>query len=305
MTLQQLKYVVEIVNSGSMNTAAQKLFISQPSLSNAVKELEKEMGIEIFVRTNKGVTLSSDGQEFLSYARQVLEQAELLEQRYFKTKPSRRLLSISTQHYAFSVNAFVNLIKDYEQDEYDFTLRETKTHEIIDDVKNMRSEIGVIYLSKFNSQVMRKILHENGLVFEELFVAKPHVFMSAKHPLAKKSLITFEDLEPYPCLSFEQGTVNSFYYSEEIHSTVLHPKNIYVSDRATLFNLVIGLNGYTISTGILSSDLNGTEITAIPLDSDEEIHVGYIYNRYSRLSNLAQKYIQKLKHYIELSTKCW
>jgi len=298
MTLQQLKYIIEIVNCGSMNLAAQKLFVSQPSLSNAVKELEKELGIEIFIRTNKGVTLSSSGQEFLGYARQIIEQTELLEQRYHKDKPARRLLAVSTQHYAF-----VNLIKEYAQDEYDFTLRETKTHEIIDDVKNMRSEIGVLYLSKFNEQVIRKILQENDLCFKELFTANPHVFLSAKHPLANKDIVTFADLEPYPCLSFEQGIYNSFYFAEEIHSTISHRKNIYVSDRATLFNLAIGLNGYTISTGVLSEDLNGTNIIAIPLDSDEKICVGYIYNKYNHLSKLAQSYIKKLEHYIALSAK--
>ena len=296
MTLQQLKYIIEIVNCGSMNLAAQKLFVSQPSLSNAVKELEKELGIEIFIRTNKGVTLSSSGQEFLGYARQIIEQTELLEQRYHKDKPARRLLAVSTQHYAFSVNAFVNLIKEYAQDEYDFTLRETKTHEIIDDVKNMRSEIGVLYLSKFNEQVIRKILQENDLCFKELFTANPHA-------LANKDIVTFADLEPYPCLSFEQGIYNSFYFAEEIHSTISHRKNIYVSDRATLFNLAIGLNGYTISTGVLSEDLNGTNIIAIPLDSDEKICVGYIYNKYNHLSKLAQSYIKKLEHYIALSAK--
>ena len=261
------------------------------------------MGIEIFIRTNKGVTLSSNGQEFLGYARQIIEQTELLEQRYHKDKPARRLLAVSTQHYAFSVNAFVNLIKEYAQDEYEFTLRETKTHEIIDDVKNMRSEIGVLYLSKFNEQVIRKILQENDLCFKELFTANPHVFLSAKHPLAGKKIVTFDDLEPYPCLSFEQGIYNSFYFAEEIHSTISHRKNIYVSDRATLFNLAIGLNGYTISTGVLSEDLNGTNIIAIPLDSDEKICVGYIYNKYNHLSKLAQSYIKKLEHYIALSAK--
>lgn len=213
------------------------------------------------------------------------------------------MLAVSTQHYAFSVNAFVNLIKEYAQDEYDFTLRETKTHEIIDDVKNMRSEIGVLYLSKFNEQVIRKILQENDLCFKELFTANPHVFLSAKHPLAGKKIVTFDDLEPYPCLSFEQGIYNSFYFAEEIHSTISHRKNIYVSDRATLFNLAIGLNGYTISTGVLSEDLNGTNIIAIPLDSDEKICVGYIYNKYNHLSKLAQSYIKKLEHYIALSAK--
>lgn len=298
MTLQQLKYIIEIVNCGSINTAAQKLFISQPSLSSAVKSLEQELGIEIFIRNNRGVSLSSDGQDFLSYARQIIEQTSLLEKRYLNKKTARRLLAVSTQHYAFSVNAFVNLIQDYAQDEYEFILRETKTHEIIDDVKNMRSEIGVIYLSAFNEQVMTKILHDNELIFFKLFTTKPYVFISSTHPLALKKSISFADLEPYPCLSFEQGTHNSFYFSEEIHSTISHQKNIQVSDRATLFNLVIGLNGYTISTGVLSEDLNGSNIISLPLESSEMITVGYIYNKHTQLSRLAQNYIQKLKHYI-------
>lgn len=301
MTLQQLKYIVEIVNTGSINTAAQKLFISQPSLSNAVKAVEQEFNIDIFIRTNRGVSLSSDGQDFLGYARQILEQTELLEKRYLHKKPSRRLFSISTQHYAFSVNAFVNLIREYGEDEYEFTLRETKTHEIINDVKDMRSEIGVLYLCSFNEHVISKLLHENDLIFVELFKTSPFVFMSSRHPLAKKKRVDFTDLEPYPCLSFEQGTYNSFYFSEEIHSTIAHKKSIRVSDRATLFNLVLGLNGYTISTGVLSEDLNGSNIISVPLLSDEVIRVGYVYNKHASLSLLGQNYIDKLKHYIAAS----
>lgn len=298
MTLQQLRYVIEIVNAGSMNAAAEKLFVTQPSLSNAVKELEKELGIELFLRSNRGVTLSADGAEFLSYARQVIEQEDLLEQRYLHIKPSRRLFSVSTQHYAFSVNAFVNLIKEYDQSEYEFTLRETQTHDIIDDVKNLRSEIGVLYMNDFNEKVLLKILRESNLLFHPLFVAKPHVFVSNMHPLSGKTEVALNDLTPYPCLSFEQGVHNSFYYAEEILSTVYHPKSILVSDRATLFNLLIGLNGYTISTGILSEDLNGKNIISIPLESDEAIRVGYIAQKGIGMSRLAEAYVEKLRHYI-------
>ena len=298
MTLQQLKYIIETVNAGSMNAAAEKLFVTQPSLSNAVKELERELGIEIFLRSNRGIALSSEGAEFLSYARQVIEQAELLEQRYMNKKPSRRLFSVSTQHYAFSVNAFVNLIKDYNQNEYEFTLRETQTHDIIDDVRNLRSEIGVLYTSAFNEKVLLKILRESSLVFHSLFEAKPHVFVSNAHPLSRKNSVALEDLTPYPCLSFEQGVHNSFYFSEEILSTVYHPKSILVSDRATLFNLLIGLNGYTISTGILSEDLNGKNIISIPLLSDEVIRIGYIAQKGFGLSAMGAAYVEKLRHYI-------
>lgn len=298
MTLQQLKYVIEIVNAGSMNAAAEKLFVTQPSLSNAVKELETELGIEIFLRSNRGITLSAEGAEFLSYARQVMEQAELLEQRYLHKKPSRRLFSVSTQHYAFSVNAFVNLIKDYNQNEYEFTLRETQTYGIIDDVRNLRSEIGVLYMNDFNEKVLLKILRESSLAFHPLFEAKPHVFVSNAHPLSAKKIVALEDLTPYPCLSFEQGVHNSFYYAEEILSTVYHPKSILVSDRATLFNLLIGLNGYTISTGILSEDLNGKNIISIPLACDESIRVGYLSRKGIGLSAMAESYVEKLRHYI-------
>lgn len=296
MTLQQLRYVIEIVNCGSMNAAAEKLFVTQPSLSNAVKELEKELGIEIFLRSSRGISLSAEGAEFLGYARQVVEQAELLEQRYTDKKPSRRLFSVSTQHYAFSVNAFVNLIREYNQNEYEFTLRET--HDIIEDVKNLRSEIGVLYLNDFNEKVLLKILRESNLGFHPLFEAKPHVFVSNAHPLSGRASVRLEDLTPYPCLSFEQGVYNSFYYSEEILSTVYHPKSILVSDRATLFNLLIGLDGYTISTGILSEDLNGKNIISIPLISDEIIRVGYIAQKGIGLSAMADAYIANLRRYI-------
>ena len=298
MTLQQLRYVIEIVNWGSMNAAAEKLFVTQPSLSNAVKELEKELGIEIFLRSSRGISLSAEGAEFLGYARQVVEQAELLEQRYTDKKPSRRLFSVSTQHYAFSVNAFVNLIREYNQNEYEFTLRETQTHDIIEDVKSLRSEIGVLYLNDFNEKVLLKILRESNLGFHPLFEAKPHVFVSNAHPLSGRASVRLEDLTPYPCLSFEQGVYNSFYYSEEILSTVYHPKSILVSDRATLFNLLIGLDGYTISTGILSEDLNGKNIISIPLISDEIIRVGYIAQKGIGLSAMADAYIANLRRYI-------
>ena len=202
MTLQQLKYIIEIVNCGSINEAASRLFITQPSLSKSVKELENELGIEIFVRSNRGISLSSDGAEFLGYARQVIEQAELLEQRYMNKTPSKRIFSVSTQHYAFSVHAFVNMVKEFDKDEYEFAIRESKTHEIIEDVKNLRSEIGVIYLNDFNEKVINKILKDNGLVFTHLFDARPHIFISSNNPLAKKKKLKIEDLDPYPRISF-------------------------------------------------------------------------------------------------------
>ncbi|WP_058303024.1 LysR family transcriptional regulator [Gorillibacterium timonense] len=301
MKLQQLKYFIEVVNAGSINEAAKRLFITQPSLSSAIKELEKELGIELFLRTPKGITLSVDGAEFLGYARQVVEQTALLEQRYLNKKPSRQLCSISTQHYAFAVNAFVNLIKRSGAEEYEFTLRETRTHEIIEDVRNLRSEIGVLYLNPFNRKVIEKLLREQHLDFHPLFTAKPHVFISTSNPLATKESVTLEDLEDYPYLSFEQGEHNSFYFSEEILSTVFRKKSIHVSDRATLFNLLIGLNGYTISTGIVSADLNGDQIIPVPLTVDDHIQVGWIANHQVQLSQQAALYIEELKAVIQES----
>ncbi|MET1031442.1 LysR family transcriptional regulator [Domibacillus tundrae] len=300
MTLQQLKYVIEIVHCGSINEAARRLFLSQPSLSKAVKELEAELGITIFIRTSKGITLSTDGAEFLGYARQVVEQAELLEGRYLNSAPSRQLFSVSTQHYAFAVNAFVEMIKKHGADEYQFTLRETRTYEIIEDVKNLRSEIGILYISSFNEKVMRQLLKDEQLLFHPLFEADPHIFVSTQNPLAQKASVTLEDLEAYPRLSFEQGEFNSFYYAEEIFSTLPRPKSIQVSDRATLFNLLIGLNGYTISTGILSEDLNGSDIVPVPLQAEEKITVGWIVHEKTQLGRMAHVYLKELQAIVDL-----
>ena len=293
MTLQQLKYFIEIVNCGSINKAAENLFIAQPSLSNAMKDLEAEVGVELFTR------LTTDGIEFLGYARQVAEQVSLVEHRYLNKKPSRRLCSISAQHYAFAVNAFVNMVKKSGADEYEFTLRETRTYEIIEDVKTLRSELGIIYMNPFNRNVIQKLLRENDLIFHPLFTAKPHIFVSSANPLSAKKYVTLRDLEDYPCLSYEQGKYNSFYFSEEILSTVFHKKSILVSDRATIFNLMIGLNGYTISTGIVSADLNGENIIAVPLKVDDSIEVGWIAHDSIQLTRQAAMYLEELKQVVK------
>jgi DNA-binding transcriptional LysR family regulator len=299
MTLQQLKYFIEVVNCGSINKAAEGLFIAQPSLSSAIKDLENEVGTDLFIRTPKGVTLTLDGVEFLGYARQVAEQAGLLEQRYLSKKPSRRLCSISTQHYAFAVNAFVNMVKKTNVDEYEFTLRETQTHKIIEDVKTLRSELGIVYLNPFNRKVLEKLFRENGLTFHLLFIAKPHIFVSASNPLAQREYVTLADLEDYPCLSFEQGENNSFYFSEEILSTEYSKKTIRVSDRATIFNLMIGLDGYTISTGIVSADLNGDNIATVPLKVDDSMEVGWLAHDSIQLTKQAELYLEELKQVVK------
>ncbi len=301
MTLQQLKYAITVADHQSMNEAAKELFISQPSLSNAMKELEKEIGISIFSRSNKGITISSDGAEFLGYARQVVEQASLLEEKYLGKRPAKVKFSVSTQHYSFAVNAFVDLISEYDSEYYDFMLRETRTYEIIEDVKKLTSEVGILYLNEFNRKVILKMLKENNLEFQELFTAKPHVFIGRNNPLAEKKIITLEDLEDYPFLSFEQGDYNSFYFAEEILSTLPRKKSIKVSDRATLFNLLIGLNGYTLCSGVISEALNGKDIIALPLAVEEEqMCIGYVTHKNATLSRLGELYIEKLKAAVEI-----
>jgi DNA-binding transcriptional LysR family regulator len=304
MTLQQLKYIIAVADKSSMNEAAKSLFISQPSLSNAIKELETEIGTAIFSRNNKGISITREGKEFLGYARQVLEQADLLEEKYLGSKPHKKKFSVSTQHYSFAVEAFVDLIKAYGMDEYEFTLRETKTFEIIDDVKNLRSEMGILYLNEFNEKVILKLLMESSLAFRELFQAKPHIFIWSGNPLAHKyketkQKITLGELEEYPCISFEQGEYSSFYFSEEILSTIEHKRAIKVNDRATLSNLLIGLNGFTICTGIISEQLNGKDIISIPLDVNEIMRIGIITHKDVTQSRLGDVYLEGLLRAIE------
>lgn len=297
MTLQQLKYVVTVAETGTITEAANKLYISQPSLTNAIHELEKEMNLVIFNRTNKGISLSREGENFLGYARQVLEQAAILEDKYKGNGGGKKQFCVSTQHYSFAVNAFVDLIKEYGQEEYDFSLRETQTYEIIEDVARMRSEIGILFLNDFNEAVLNKILKSYDLEFHLLFIARPHVFISRKHPLAANKVIANKELEIYPYLSFEQGEHNSFYFSEEIFSESERRKNIRVRDRATLFNLLIGLNGYTVCSGVIDKKLNGSEIIAVPLAGESDMRIGYITYRKGIISRLGNSYLEALMKY--------
>lgn len=298
MTLQQLRYVTMVAETGTITEAANRLYISQPSLTNAIHELEKEMNIVIFNRTNKGISLSREGEDFLGYARQILEQAAILEDKYKGNGGGKKQYCVSTQHYSFAVNSFVDLIKEYGQDEYDFSLRETQTYEIIEDVARLRSEIGILFLNDFNEAVINKILKSYDLEFHQLYVAKPHVFISRKHPLAGKDRIINEELEEYPYLSFEQGEHNSFYFSEEVFAAVERKKNIRVRDRATLFNLLIGLNGYTVCSGVIDKKLNGKDIIAVPLADENDMRIGYITHRKGMLSRLGNTYLEAIKKYL-------
>lgn len=303
MTLQQLRYLIAISECGSISSAAHDLFVSQSCLSIAIKDLEREMGITIFSRSNRGIALTAEGEEFLTFARQVVDQADLMEQRYSRAgQAAAQRLAVSSQHYTFCVEAFIQFIDEYGKqgetsDAYDFILRETRTSEIIEDVRDFRSDVGILYLSKANRRVLEKAFEDASLTFTSLFRARPHVFLGEDHPLASKSVLTPDDLAEYPRYSFEQGT-SSFYYSEEPLSELPHKKRISVSDRGTLSNLLAHHNGYTLSTGVLSSEMH-TGIAAVPLKTDELMDVGYIVHAERPLSALAQRYIETLQVFIE------
>lgn len=296
MTLQQLKYVIEVADKGSITEAAKSLFIAQPSLSAAIRELEEETATTIFARKARGVLLTPEGTEFLGYARQVVQQAALIEEKYIARQAVKQRFSVSTQHYSFTSSAFVELVRAHSGQAYDFTLREGKTYDTIMDVKNLRSEMGVIYKSTFNEAVISKTLREANLTFSELFSARPHIFVGRHNPLAAKAVVTMADLVDLPCLTYEQGDQNAFYYSEEILSTLNHDRSIKVTDKGTIIDLMVGTDGYTISSGICPSYLRGEEIISIPLAVDEIIRIGVITHNDYRPTQLGQQYLEMLRH---------
>lgn len=303
MTIQQLRYVTVICDEGSLNKASEQLYIAQPSLTSALQELEKELGITIFNRSGRGVTPTNDGLEFIHYAREVLNQYDNLLEKYGKGGTLKKKFGISTQHYSFAVKSFVELVKRFGTDEYEFAIRETRTRDVIDDVFNGKSEIGILYLNDFNRKPLEKLLKSNGLTFTPLTECNAYVYLWKGHPLAGKASIRFEDLKDYPCLSFEQGDKGSFYYAEEILSTSEYPKTIKATDRATMLNLMIGLNGYTLCSGVISEELNGSDYLAVPFETDDDtigsnMVIGYIAKKNMLLSHIAQLYIKELDNYL-------
>lgn len=300
MTLQQLKYALMIAETGSMNKAAEQLYVSQPSLTASVQELEKETGILIFNRSGRGVTVTNDGAEFLQYASQVVGQFDILTEKYNAKGNIKKKFGVSTQHYSFAVKAFVDMVKRFDTAKYEFAIRETKTAEVISDVASLRSEIGILYLNDFNRKAMLKLLNASGLEFNSLTKCRPFVYLWKGHPLSKKEQITFDDLADYPCLSFEQGANSSFYYAEEILSTAEYPRTIKANDRATMLNLMIGLNGYTLCSGIICEELNGSDYIAVPFYSGDEdaMEIGYITLKKTIRSKAGSIYIEELKRYL-------
>ena len=301
MTLQQIRYMITIAETGSLGKAAEKLYVSQPSLTSAVKEMEKELGMTLFHRGSRGVTLTTDGLRLLPYARQVEGQYLNLMEAFGKIEKRKTHFAVSTQHYSFAVKAFVEMVKEFDTAEYEFAVRETKTAEIISDVAGFRSEIGIIYLNDFNRKSLTKLLHSNGIVFHPLTKCAAYVYLWKGHPLAGKDKITFDELADYPCLSFEQGDNSSFYFAEEILSTNDYQRVIKANDRATMLNLMIGLNGYTLCSGIICEELNGSDYIAVPFDDETTegaMEIGYITLKNVILSEMAEIYIEELKKYL-------
>ena len=297
MTLTQCKYAVTVAEAGSMNEAARLLFISQPSLSAAIRELEDETGTELFLRTNRGIALTPEGEEFIGYARMLLEQYQLMESKYLDKEKTKKKFSVSMQHYTFAVSAFVELVKQFGMDEYEFAVHETKTYDVIDDVKNFRSEIGILYVNDFNQKVLYKLFRDCGLEFHELLRCGIYVYLWKGHPLANQELISLEDLREYPCLSFDQGAHGSFYFAEEVLSTYEYKRIIKANDRATLLNLMIGLNAYTLCSGIICEELNGSDYCAVKLDSNEVMTIGYLARKGTKISRIGQQYLAEISKF--------
>ncbi|MCM1100652.1 MAG: LysR family transcriptional regulator [Clostridium sp.] len=301
MTLSQLVYAVTVAEQKSMNKAAAELFVSQPALSGAIRDLENELHTQIFGRSNKGIAITAEGEEFLSYARQIVEISQMIGERYTEDKSRKKKFSVSMQHYSFAVEAFIELGQKFSMNEFELAVYETRTYEVIGNVRDGRSEIGVLYLNDFNGKALNKIIADNGLEFVPLFDCGISVYLSKKHPLADRAKIRFEELEPYPCLSFEQGDKNAFYFAEEVLSTLNYKQIIKANDRATMLNLMVGLNGYTLCSGIICGDLNGGNFVSVPFDTSDHMTIGYVRRKNMPLSVIGQEYIQILKKYETVS----
>ncbi len=305
MTLTQLNYIITIAETKSMNKAAEQLYVSQPSLTSAVKELEKELGVTLLYRSGRGVTLTNDGMEFLMYARQIYSQYESVMEKYGKGGGYKKKFGVSTQHYSFAVKAFVDMAKKFDMSKYEFAIRETRTAEVLSDVSTMRSEIGVLYLCDFNRKALEKMMKSAGLTFHHLIDCQAYVYIWKNHPLAKEKSISFEQLEGYPCLAFEQGDNGSFYFAEEILSTNEYSQVIKANDRATMLNLMVGLNGYTLCSGIICEELNGDDYIAVPFQDDAQnpnsvMEIGYIVRKNTMLSEMGKLYIELIRKYLQI-----
>ena len=301
MTLQQLRYLVAIAEYGSINAAATNLFASQSNLSTAVRDLEREFGITIFTRSNRGVTPTNEGTELLGYARQVLEQADMLENRYTKKGAAQLRLAVSTQHYTFSIRAFTEMIKKAQPERFVFSIHETRTRDVLEDVKNLRSEVGIVSFSGSNEAVLKKLFRDYQLEFTPLMTRDTYVYVWKGHELAGRKEISIEEMRGYPCVSFDQSDDSSFYLTEEAMADYDFDKMIKSDDRATSMEIIAELGGYAIGSGMLSDEqviLQG--LTAIKLKEEDPLVIGYITRKGHALSTYGERYLEELLKYKEL-----
>lgn len=299
MTILQLKYVIAIDEECSMRKAADRLYVSQPGLSSAVRDLENELGIQIFERVHNGVVTTAAGASFIAYARNAVEQFEKVEEKYINSKSERPTFSVSMQHYTVAVDAFIETVKEYDLEEYQYYIRETQTSEVIEDVKTMKSEIGVIALSDFNKNTFKKVFADASLEFHELFSRDTYVYLSRLHPLAGKDELSLEELQDYPCMVFDQGDNTSFYYREEALATYDYKKVISTNERATSIELMLGLNGYAVGAAMLGEGKTSSEIKVIKLKEEEPLTFGYITRKGGHLSEMGQTFVEKLERHKE------
>jgi len=300
MTILQLKYVIAIANSSSMREAASRLFVSQPALSSTIRELEEELGIKIFDRNNKGISLTADGMEFLAYAKQAVSQYKIIEERYLENERDKVHFSVSMQHYVFAVKAFIDTIKRFSHDKYTFSVKETKTDEVLNNVRDLKSEIGIISYSKNNENIFKKLFREYQLSFSPLMVKDTYAYVWKTHPLAHLKEISVEDLKDYPCISFDQNSKGEFYLAEEALGEYDFEKMIKSNDRATTMEIMAGLNGYSIGTGIMTESVAiRDDYICIKLKEEDPLTIGYIVRQTHTLSEIGKNYIEELERYRE------
>lgn len=292
MTIQQCKYILKIIECGSLNEAARQLFVAQSGLSVSVKSLEQELKIRIFERAGTGVYLTEEGTEFARYARQLVEQNNFILNRYADDSACARLY-VSTQHYDFVADIFTKLINNATDDRYRFSLRELRTYEVIHETETACCDVGIIAIKGSDFSIMERYLSKNGLNFTTMLKVKPHVYLRKTHPLANCSLITAQMLESYPYVSYEQGEHNNSFFAEEITVTD-SPRQVEVSDRASLMNVLLSTDGYVLGTGIMPSTLNMGRIISIPFDSTDHYLLGYILRSDRKTSELTQTFLQML-----------
>ncbi len=293
MTIQQCKYILKIAQCGSLNEAAKQLYVAQSSLSVSVKSLEQELNIEIFRRAGGGVHLTEAGVEFVQYARRLVEQSDLILDRFTENRQLCHL-NISTQHYDFVADVFGKLLNETHESHYRFSLREMKTYDVIRETELGFCDIGILAIKDKDRGIMERFIAGKGLTFAPILKALPHVFLRKEHPAAKADVITLEALKDYPYVSYEQGEHSSSFFTEEI-AGACSDKQVEISDRASLMNVLLASDCYTLGTGIMPSLLNCDRIVSIPLESDDFYIIGTVMRADRKPSDLAEKFSEMLK----------